>query len=413
MIIKAMKNEDRYKVMELIKIVFPTEYKDIEHIIFQNKKPKNYVYIEINNKICALAGMVPEMQRFGNKELKVGEISVVGTHPQYRKQGLSKNLINYWIKYMKDKNISLSFLYGIPNYYEQYGFYYSVPAHFTSYVNADKKIFKDIRGKYKVEILNDQSDKICEELNIIYSESCKDNFCTSIRSVDYWQDRIKVTSRGEFKWYVIKYENGIKGYVWMSLKENRITLREVGLIDEEAARTLAGFLYETLDKYEQINNIGMQLPLNNDFSVFVFKHGAKFSCTNEIYPESYAGMYRINDLKAVFETLIGCMEKRLADSKFYNKDVLIGIRTEESSVIIDIKEGKIKILNGVEEIQNPIKNIIYISMEYLTPIITGYRDVSYFQDKIDFRNQDNYDLLKVLLPLTNPYIWDLEMRQEL
>jgi hypothetical protein len=52
-------------------------------------------------------------------------------------------------------------------------------------------------------------------------------------------------------------------------------------------------------------------------------------------------------------------------------------------------------------------------MNILTSIYTGYRSIEYFSKDIQFENMRDFEIFKVLFPLENPYIWDLEMSDAL
>ena len=73
-----------------------------------------------------------------------------------------------------------------------------------------------------------------------------------------------------------------------------------------------------------------------------------------------------------------------------------------------LERGKVTVTNGVksgEEVEIPI-NI-------LTSIYTGYKDICYYKREIILKSEVIYEILKVLFPLENPYIWDLEQSDEL
>jgi len=55
-----------------------------------------------------------------------------------------------------------------------------------------------------------------------------------------------------------------------------------------------------------------------------------------------------------------------------------------------------------------LKLFLKIPINILTSVFTGYKDISYYEDKIEFCNKEHYELFKILFPLENPYIWDLE-----
>ncbi|WP_234117282.1 GNAT family N-acetyltransferase [Clostridium hydrogenum] len=407
--IKFAKKQDRNRITDFYKIVFGDEIESsLNNRIFNSpfNNINDFSYIEEGGKIISMMGIIEHVQRFGEREIKVGEINFVGTHPYYRKKGLIKKLMNYWIEEMKKRNIPLSFLFGIADFYQQFGFEYACPVHFYNYITLEKIMLKNIKSEYKIELLDIKDERAISEINNIYAEESVDNFCSKIRGCGYFSYRIKMTSKNDFKWYVVKNNNAIKGYMWLQLKKNKIVVREANVLDEKAAASLC----EKLNELAENKNfkIGVKAPLNSKFSRYVYKKGARFACNNEIYYGSWAGMYKIVNLKSVLEILIPSFEKRLSNSRFYDYTKAYKISTDIGDAIIKLEHGKVNILNVGQS-----DSTIIISSNVLTQLLTGYKDLSYFEDKISFNSDEDKAVFKVLFPLEFPYIYDLEYSDEL
>lgn len=409
--VKLFKKEDKDRLIEFNKLVHKGNIVDhINNLMFKNpfNSIKNFAYLEINGEIAAMVGFLEYKQQFGEEEVNIGEVTYVGTHPEYRKRGLIRELMNYWLHYAKDKGIELSFLYGISDFYQQFGFEYAVPTYFYDYVTIEKEMLEDIKGKYIIEKLSSYSEKYAKEIKDIYDKSSKENFCSKVRSLEYFQYRLKDTNKGQHRWYVVLEQEKIKGYIWLSLSETKIIIREANIEDEDAGKNLSELLYSLTKNIEDIKIIGLRVPVNNSFAKYLYKRGAKFSCTNEFYPKNWAGMYKILDLEASMKKLIPSFEKRLYNSRFYEYTGSFNINTEIGKVNFHVERGKVIITSGFKpgwEIEIPI-NI-------LTAIYTGYRDICYYEGEIIFKGEELEEVFKVLFPLENPYIWDLEQSDEL
>jgi|GEM_PF-3979838 len=80
--IKLAKKEEREKITEFYKIVFGDEIESSLNKRMFNSPFNNisdFSYIEENGKIISMMGIVEQVQRFGEREIKVGEITLVGT----------------------------------------------------------------------------------------------------------------------------------------------------------------------------------------------------------------------------------------------------------------------------------------------------------------------------------------------
>lgn len=409
--IKSFNKEDKERILQFNKLVHGEEDLTVVNtLMFKNpfQGLNKFVYIEDEGKIASMAGLLKHKQRFGNKEVEVGEIGLVGTHPEYRKKGLCSEIMNYWFDYMKEKRIPLCYLYGIANFYQQFGFEYAVPAHFSEYVTIEKELLKDIKGSYSIEEVKIEDDNLINEINEVYHKCTVENFCTESRALEYFKYRIKSTSVSNHKWYVIKDENKIKGYGWFENCDEKLTIKEANIIDNDSAKTLCEFLYNLVKEKENITNIGVKSPLNNPFAKFLYKKGGKFSCVNEIFPGTWAGMYKIIDVQAALEILKESFQERLKESKFYNFKGDYKIVTEKEKVVICIDNSKVTISKEDRNCE-----AVKIPINILTSVYTGYKGIEYYEEEIGFSDERAKEIFKVLFPIGNPYIWDLEMSDEM
>jgi predicted acetyltransferase len=379
----------------------------LKKVIFRDpfNGPQKFAYIEEDNKIIAMVGLRIHKQQFGKKSTIVGELSAVGTLPEHRKKGLATILINYWINYMKENKIPLCFLFGIASFYQQFAFEYAVPIHFYNYLNIDREKLKNKKSEYTVEKLDLNSmdiDFYIKEIMKIYDSYLNLNFCAEVRSYDYWKYRIETTSFNYHHWYVIKSKKEIKGYMWVTEGNMNIIIREGQVIDEESAIAVGQFLYES-----EIESIGMKTPLNNSLANYLYRWGGEVSCTNEIYPGAWAGMYKIINLRWVLELLKDSLEERLSESKLYNAAGSMKLYCETEKLIIEYDNSKIIIKDS------DVNEGSFIPINILTAIITGYKSIEYFKEEVNYLEPKYYELLKVLFPKENPYIYDLEMSEEL
>ena len=402
--IKHFNSEDKARLLEFNKLVHDDENIELSmmNIMFNNpfNSINNFVYLEDEGKIAAMVGFIESYQQFGETEVKIGEFAYVGTHPNYRKQGLIRKLMNYYFEIAKAKEISVLFLFGIANFYQQFDFEYAVPVHFYKYVNIEKELLKNIKGEYTIL---DYEEKYLKDINESYTKASKNNFCSRVRNFEYFKYRINSTRKSGYFWKVIVKNDEFKGYIWLSYEDNKLQVREAQILDEEAGASVGEFLFKLAEA--ETNTIGMRLPLNNSLAEYFYKKGAKFSCTNEIYPKNWAGMYKILDLKAALENLVTSFNKRLYNSRFYDFTGNFNIVTEIGDVGLNIESGKVKITEvslDSEEVKIPIK--------ILTSVYTGYKDICYYIRKGVVRD---VEILKILFPLEYPYIWDLEESDEI
>src|SRR5437016_11123618 len=79
-----------------------------------------------NGEIAAHLMLIPRVLRFGDSLLSASEIGVVGTLETYRGQGYARALMERAIERMSERGDALSIIFGIPNFYERWGYEYAV-----------------------------------------------------------------------------------------------------------------------------------------------------------------------------------------------------------------------------------------------------------------------------------------------
>ena len=76
------------------------------------------------NAVVATTCLIPWEFSFGGVTLKAAQLEMVLAHPEYRKRGLVRQLINRFMDELPLYGFDVSFIWGIPFYYRQYGYTY-------------------------------------------------------------------------------------------------------------------------------------------------------------------------------------------------------------------------------------------------------------------------------------------------
>ena len=76
--------------------------------------------------------------------------------------------------------------------------------------------------------------------------------------------------------------------------------------------------------------------------------------------------------------------------------------------LTNIEKGKVTVTNDFKSSEE-----VKIPINILTSIYTGYKDICYYEREMIFKNKVIQEVLEIMFPLENPYIWDLEQSDEL
>ena len=104
----------------------------------ESNNPSFHKFLLKDDKIIAGTSLIPHTMQWHGTSIRVGEIGLVGTLEENRNHGYSAALIESCIEQMKSKGIPLSFLWGIPDFYEQFHYHYAFPHTITGYVSLPK-----------------------------------------------------------------------------------------------------------------------------------------------------------------------------------------------------------------------------------------------------------------------------------
>ena len=70
--------------------------------------------------------LIPWTCHWAGVDLRLAQLEMVLTHPDYRRQGLVRTLIKHFFQDVRAREYDLSIVWGIPYYYRQYGFGYAI-----------------------------------------------------------------------------------------------------------------------------------------------------------------------------------------------------------------------------------------------------------------------------------------------
>ena len=91
--------------------------------------PHHWLFIENaqDDRIVSSVALIPWKISFCGVTLPVAELGFVGTDPAFRRQGLTRLLIEQFHRTVERDGFVCSFLQGIPFFYRQFGYEYALP----------------------------------------------------------------------------------------------------------------------------------------------------------------------------------------------------------------------------------------------------------------------------------------------
>jgi predicted N-acetyltransferase YhbS len=92
-------------------------------------RPQDFSYVEdtATGEVVSSVCLVPTVWRYEGVRLNVGELGIVGTHPDYRRQGLVRAQMRWFDRELEARGCHLASIQGIPFFYRQFGYEYIIP----------------------------------------------------------------------------------------------------------------------------------------------------------------------------------------------------------------------------------------------------------------------------------------------
>ncbi|MCP4132581.1 MAG: GNAT family N-acetyltransferase [bacterium] len=132
-IIRRSEHEsDGEKLKVLFNAVFhPEKVGELAEVFFHHLPGRQQKYWFIaeekeTSEIVSAFTLVPWTLEMEGVQLKTAELAIVGTADKHKKKGLMKVLNSEFDKTIQEEGFDLAFIQGIPGFYDQFGFNYSI-----------------------------------------------------------------------------------------------------------------------------------------------------------------------------------------------------------------------------------------------------------------------------------------------
>ncbi|MCL2772723.1 MAG: GNAT family N-acetyltransferase [Oscillospiraceae bacterium] len=182
------------------------------HFVSDPHRDYNSVFIIRNEerKIISTVRVFHRQVYIGGKTYKMGGIGEVSTNPNYRKLGLSSQLLDAATDYMKEHDFDLSMLStGYFSHYAKHGF---MQANFydKTVVGRDAKF---ANGEFIGAPLSDirpLNQENFHDMAMLYNKYCSKLNCCIVRTKDYWQEWCAVEIKNP---YGLFKDGKLAGYI--------------------------------------------------------------------------------------------------------------------------------------------------------------------------------------------------------
>jgi len=130
---RAVSSSDAAKLCSLFNDVFhPQKVGELAETMFHHlpRMEMKYWFIaeeKASSEIVSAFTLIPWTWSYKGIRLNVAEMGIVGTQEKHRQRGLMRSLNREFDKTLEEEGFDLTFIQGIPGFYQKFGFQYSIP----------------------------------------------------------------------------------------------------------------------------------------------------------------------------------------------------------------------------------------------------------------------------------------------
>ncbi len=395
-IILSLADDDRLEELrELNKSLHSIDDRFCDRVFLRNpasNRPEYHRFLLEDDRLVAGTSLLRHVVSWYGSKIEIGEIGLVGTYEEHRCKGYATTLMNDWIETMQREGIPFCFLWGIPDFYERFHFYYAYPHHMTPYVSLPKSCTEDWERVGTIREAEIGDRWWVKKLYRAYNADL--NGC-QVRSDEQWEHYFKVTEEEELcRWWVP--EDPMGGYALVCGDPPKVW--EIASPSLNSARNLVLGLFEA---YPGIDRLDICHHPDMPVGSWLYHLGARIASPEDIWKGTWGGMVRIIDPLPLLKGMEDRFDERLAKSRFHNWSGAIALESEVGGAAFDIVKGK----TSISELDR--KADFMIPARALTPMMTGYRGFERFRAEPKDIPDDTVEVLGVLFQRDKVFMYPL------
>lgn len=329
-------------------------------------EPADHFFVETaDGAVVSILCLIPWTWRYGCVSLPVGEMGIVATDAAYRRRGLVRAQVGPFKQRLTQRGYLLSCIQGIPNYYRQFGYEYSLPLEGGVRLEL-RHASTDVDTGHTLRLATAEDIPALAEL---YNAAVADLDLYAERDLTRWQFLLGPEPAGHATihqtWLIVSPEGGIAGYARLPHFHfgDELVVDEASRMTLEAAQALLAHLRRSAERDGQ-PALRFSLPAHHDLMRIVTALGGQDLGT-------YAWQIYVPDLVALLSTLIPELNRRLAGSVFRAYTHRLRLGTYREVIEIDIQSGRImEVKRGARDAHTDCA----VPMQALIPLILGHKD---------------------------------------
>jgi predicted N-acetyltransferase YhbS len=343
--------------------------------------------------------LIPWTWHYEESSLTSGEMGIVGTREEYRRQGLIRAQVSVFQQRLRVRGCALSHIQGIAYYYRQFGYQYAMPLEGGLRVTR-----RDVHASPLVHCIYRRAGVAdIPVLMRLYAESSADTQIGTQRPEHVWRYLLTTGEGSEMEcetWLMLDDAAQIAGYFRLPAHHfgEELTVNEVSRLGFEQCVALLHHLV-TLAEERHTPGVRLCLPATSVLTRVAASFGA-----HDL--GNYAWQVSVPDVVAFLRSIAPTLQRRVRQSPFaeLSRDVPIGLYRQ--TVRLRFVGG---VLTDISDVGFGAHSVANIPPQAFAPLALGYRSL---QEQQRTYNDLNVSaafklLLEVLFPPLTSFLYTL------
>jgi predicted acetyltransferase len=364
----------------------------------EGRNHKRELWIDDDTQVAHL-WVIDFPMRIGSAEVRMAGIGGVYTETEHRMKGYMRHLFKDTVEYMTGEKYDVSALFGIPNFYNKFG-YATCLAKYRAKVAT-----RDAEDAGLAERAVDYASRPIEAADMpdviaLYNANNATRTGAIIRDPEEFTEFPKGSGwRSGTESCLWEDASGrLIGYGVWDRDRYAVKVVEIGAKGSEFFPVmLSGFAQQAIEK--RCESVEFYLPPDHPFAEYLKRWGAVWEIE---YPRYSDGMMRILNLHELFTKLQPELTRRLSVASLAQGHRSVSLVTDIGAVTIRYGDGEAKLDPDISA-----DAVLELPQSVLMQLIVGYRSVRDVLTMPDCTptGKNALPVLMALFPEANPYVW--------
>ena len=329
--------------------------------------------------------------RIGRAVVHMGGIGGVHTERKHRMKGYSRRVMEYSNQYMLKRGYDVSLLFGIPDFYQKFGFACCLPVY---RLTLPTRLAEGARGSGSGGLKVRRARKAdFPRIRTLYNRHYARRTATVVRPASWTGFRMGSAWGTKTITLVVTDGRGsILSYAGFDERVDAVTVFEVAGAPRTYPALLGALAREAVRR--RVENLTFLIPPDDPFTVYTRRFGGHLRVT--CHP-SGGGMLRVINLPTLMEKLTPELTARLQGSARATERNRFLLKTDIGAARVTVGGGRLRASPAARAGKSPV---VRIPQDRLSQLLFGFRTVTDVAREPGVRIPAGLvDLLDVLFPL--------------